>query len=476
MAAFAACPAAASLPAGTVVEFQTAAGAGAREIVLGRTGNAVWFTEPGLNTLGSITDKSHYRRLWIPTRAARPDDIASAADGTWFTEPGTDRIAHVTGGRVTSYRLAGGSGPRGITAGPDGAVWFTEAGADRIGRINATTGRIQIFRLPTPAAAPTRIAAGPDGNLWFTERARDRIGRITPAGAVTEFPLPTGSAPFDITAGPDGNMWFTLRGMPTIGTISMSGAATLFPIPAPGAAGLGIAAGTDGAVWFTQPAGDELGRIVPDGTVTEVALTAGARPSGITTGLRGQIWFAEPGTGRIGELGVAAPHTQYVSVTAGFVQQSPPRALVGTTVQWTFFGPTPESVTDATGMGLFDSGVRGFVSSYSHTFTAAGDYPYRSATSGMSAVYKILPRVPRRVTAGTAFSVRWATAAPASGFGFDVRVKPPGASAFQHWQTGTTRTSAQFTPSGPGTYVFEARLVAAGAASLWSPAARVAVS
>ena len=52
--------------------------------------------------------------------------------------------------------------------------------------------------------------AGPDGNLWFTEDAGNNIGRITPAGEITEFPLPTpGSGPAGITVGPDGNLWFT---------------------------------------------------------------------------------------------------------------------------------------------------------------------------------------------------------------------------------------------------------------------------
>ena len=46
------------------------------------------------------------------------------------------------------------------------------------------------------------ITVGPDGNLWFTELV-GKIGRITPAGAVTEFPIPGGvSEPIEIVAGP----------------------------------------------------------------------------------------------------------------------------------------------------------------------------------------------------------------------------------------------------------------------------------
>jgi len=61
---------------------------------------------------------------------------------------------------------------------------------------------------------------GPDGNLWFTEYASDQIGRMTPAGVVTEFPLPAGSAPYGIVVGPDGNLWFAETGSNKIGRMT----------------------------------------------------------------------------------------------------------------------------------------------------------------------------------------------------------------------------------------------------------------
>ena len=161
------------------------------------------------------------------------------------------------------------------------------------------------------------------------------------------------------------------------------------------------------------------------------------------------------------------------------MEPSPPRALPGTTVQWTFFGPSTESVADASGMGLFDSGPRSFVSTFSYDFTAAGDYPYRSAT-GIAATYKILPATPARGAAGTPFSVRWASRTPDPGFAYDVRYRPPGATAWTGWQSQTTAPSADFTPSAVGSYAFEARLVDTNSvpatASLWSPAAMTQVS
>src|SRR5260370_37288280 len=45
------------------------------------------------------------------------------------------------------------------------------------------------FPLLSNDSGPSGITAGPDGNLWFTQ-AGGKIGRITPAGNITEFPLP----------------------------------------------------------------------------------------------------------------------------------------------------------------------------------------------------------------------------------------------------------------------------------------------
>ena len=63
------------------------------------------------------------------------------------------------------------------------------------------------FALPTAGSGPFGITAGPDGNLWFAEFNSAKIARITPTGTVTEFAVPTASSkPAWLTAGPDGNL------------------------------------------------------------------------------------------------------------------------------------------------------------------------------------------------------------------------------------------------------------------------------
>ncbi len=449
-----------------VVQHLTAVGTGPLEVALGPNGNAVWFTEGSAGTLGKITDHSNYSRFFIPTRNSRPVGITAGPDGDlWFTESRANRIGHVVALRVREIRIpAPGGDPRGIAAGPDGALWFTEVGPNRIGRIT-TAGQFRQFRLHTPHAVPSRITTGSDGALWFTETGANAIGRITTGGVTREFRLPhPGAKPFGIAPGPDGALWFTEPGVHSIGRITTAGVITQYPLSA-GSTPKGITLGADGNLWFTDPGTNTIGQITTSGTITTYALgTARSGAVGITTGIRGQIWVAESGTRSLAQLDIGQPRTQYVSVGATFIQQNPPRATPGTTVRWTVMGPRAQSITDATGMGKFDSGPLAVGAAFSHTFTAAGDYPYRSTTSGLHATYKIVPLVvPASGATSTSVSVTWASQPAPAGFAYDVQVQRPGGGEFTDLHTGTTAASGAFTPdAGKGTYSFRARLVDVG--------------
>ena len=54
-----------------------------------------------------------------------------------------------------------------------------------------TPGDITEFQLPSEGHRPQAIASGPDGNLWVTEVIKHKIVRVTPAGQMSEFPVPS---------------------------------------------------------------------------------------------------------------------------------------------------------------------------------------------------------------------------------------------------------------------------------------------
>ncbi|HVE66186.1 MAG TPA: hypothetical protein VNC59_06365, partial [Thermoanaerobaculia bacterium] len=207
-----------SAGAQTITEFPLPEGSGRpRNIVAGPDGN-LWFIEdldgrpPGI---GRITKTGEVVRFPIEEpRMGIAWDIAAGPDGNlWFTEADDGRGALVRmtpSGAVTRWPRNNSEIPFGIAAGPDGNLWLSLAmgNADKGGVGRATTaGEVTLFLVPSLHGGffenmPEDITAGPDGNVWFTEKLQRAIGRITPAGQLTEFPLPAGAGnPLGIVAG-----------------------------------------------------------------------------------------------------------------------------------------------------------------------------------------------------------------------------------------------------------------------------------
>jgi plastocyanin len=160
---------------------------------------------------------------------------------------------------------------------------------------------------------------------------------------------------------------------------------------------------------------------------------------------------------------------------------SPTSRTIGqdTSVSFRFHGPSSHTVTDTSGMGLFDSGPMPAGTSASVPVVGAGGYPFEcSIHPSMTGTLKVgVLASPSSGTTSTDFSVRWA-AGQESGFVFDVQVKRPGATAWMPLMTDTQAGSTTFTPDhGAGTYSFRARTQRDGGASTrWSVAKQINVS
>jgi plastocyanin len=181
------------------------------------------------------------------------------------------------------------------------------------------------------------------------------------------------------------------------------------------------------------------------------------------------------------DWGTHAPTGPIVSVRVADVGYRPKQVTVsqGDTVRWAFVGPSDHTVTDATRMRLFDSGVMPAGSTFAFTFTAAGAYPYASALQPSMRGLVTVPLAVSPVSGGVTatFTVRWATAVP-PGYVADVQVARPGG-PFVKWRTSQTTGSATFVPNaGSGTYTFRAQLrrLSNGRTSGWSPVAMIQVA
>jgi streptogramin lyase len=317
--------------------------ASATRITAGADGN-IWFTDSGNRKVGRITPAGSMTEFGLPDTGGSPYGIAVGPDkNIWFTVTGVgqgraDWIGRIApSGEVTKFSAgspidpAYWTAPEGIAAGPDGNIWFTEAGAGRIGRMTPA-GIITEFPIPGgQAGSPRGIVAGPDGNLWFIEAGRmTAIGKITPSGAITEYRFGAMGELYlsAIVAGPDGNLWFaqsTYNGSPrkgAIGRITPNGVITTFDLPQ-GSLAYGLAIGPDRNIWFTDSGGNAVGRMSTAGTIRQFALPRrNAQPLAIAAGADGRMWFTEGSW--IASIGATVPEAKLSSRVLTFNRESAP--------------------------------------------------------------------------------------------------------------------------------------------------------
>ena len=212
--------------------------------------------------------------------------------------------------------------------------------------------------------------------------------------------------------------------------------------------------------------------LVPALVVVAVFAAAGARADG-TDVAACQSPAPSP-------VAVSSP-TLAVAVTDAAFDPDLPRVRRGTTLVWTFAATNSNhhTVTDVTGMHLFDSGSLGAGAACSFTFTAAGDYDYVCIfhANMTGRVHVPVWASPHRGTRATTFHLAWSAVQPASGFVFDVRVRSPHG-VWRQLRGGTTSTGGTFAPhGGTGVYLIEARMrqPSSGGAALWSDPASITV-
>jgi len=88
-------------------------------------------------------------------------------------------------------------------------AYFTVLGKEEIGRVDAKTGKITLYPTPTKGSGPRRGMIDREGRLWFGENRGDRIGMFdTKTNQFQEWRAPTaGSWPYDVTADKNGEAW-----------------------------------------------------------------------------------------------------------------------------------------------------------------------------------------------------------------------------------------------------------------------------
>jgi virginiamycin B lyase len=141
---------------------------------------------------------------------------SSNVDGKVWTQnngfAGVHRLDIATGKIETWEPFKGVPGPHNIyDVIPDSKnnVFFTDFRQRHIGRIDAKTGEIKLYEIPTPASAPRRGTMDAQDRLWFGEYRGDRIGMLdTRTGQFREWPVaPRWSSPYDVMSDKNEEAW-----------------------------------------------------------------------------------------------------------------------------------------------------------------------------------------------------------------------------------------------------------------------------
>jgi plastocyanin len=154
---------------------------------------------------------------------------------------------------------------------------------------------------------------------------------------------------------------------------------------------------------------------------------------------------------------------------------------IGKSVQWTNNGSQNHTVTDSTGMGMFDSGTITPGNTFTFAFFAACIYKYKDSLHAALTGTVKAPVIVSPTSGGTTttFTIQWATAPPAAGDVYDVQIQRPGSTTWSNWIMGTATMQSSFVPdAGRGTYSFKAHVKqsSSGNSCTYSSAVSITVS
>jgi streptogramin lyase len=252
--------------------------------------------------------------LWASVERSTDGGLAGFPGIARTTPGGEQAFFSPPEGVVNSSRYETG----GMAAGPEGNVWFTSGsvnGEDEQIRVSRITPAGQVTEFPIPLSlagtttqndlAPGQIVSGA-GALWLLSELG--LTRVTPEGQMSFLPIPPATSTHaGLAYGPDGNLWATYVKRTSspfdpktleVRRITPAGAVTIFPVPGTfvGREAASIASGPDGNLWIAN--GSRILRITPAGAVTEFPSGLPGAPSAdaaeaITAGPDGNLWFTD---------------------------------------------------------------------------------------------------------------------------------------------------------------------------------------
>ncbi len=214
----------------------------------------------------------------LPTGGGSPHDVAVGADGiVWYTAQRDGKLGRLdpTSGKVDLVSLGRGAAPHGVVIGPDGAPWVTEGGTNAIVRVDPQTREVKSWPLPEARGYVNlnTLTFDKRGRVWFTGQ-NGIYGRLDPrTGEMKVWDAPRGRGPYGIATTPDGAVYYASLAGSHIARVDLdTGAATVVEPPTKGQGARRVWSDSKGRVWVSEWNSGHVSRYDPKANAWKGAL------------------------------------------------------------------------------------------------------------------------------------------------------------------------------------------------------------
>ena len=239
----------------------------------------------------------------LPKGGGFPHDVAVGADGiVWYAAQRDGKLGRLdpTTGKVEVIPLGNGAAPHGVIVGPDGAPWLTEGGTNSIVRVDPKTREVKAWPLPPDRASANlnTLTFDRSGRVWFTGQ-RGVYGRLDPkTGEMKVWDAPRGFGPYGIATTPNGAVYFASLAGSYIARVDLdSGAATVIEPPTKDQGARRVWSDSKGRIWVSEWNSGNVSRYDPEAATWRTWKLPGDRPRAYAVYVddRDKVWLSDWG-------------------------------------------------------------------------------------------------------------------------------------------------------------------------------------
>jgi streptogramin lyase len=295
----------------TLVTFSVQLSVAVDAVAIASDGSA-WFTNYG-NLVRVGTDDTVWIMPMAPGAGYAPALVSDGVSAVWMANwdpiQGIGRLDPSTGNMQLFDVPSPLSRPAAVASDGKGGIWMSGGDQPIVGRVDSTN---HVFVLASETAPPPitvstlGLAIASDGTVFVSDYDQGRIGRVQRTGFLWTDVGGSDAAPSGLAAGDNGSVWFVSLGATNeVGRVDADGTLHAYPLPAATTtisdkSASTIARAPDGAFWFTLPDREQLGRVTADGQLSFIQLATNSLPRGLAFDQKGRLWFTSvPGFGRI---------------------------------------------------------------------------------------------------------------------------------------------------------------------------------